>query len=339
MAQRFGDRWEITKKLGEGGQGETFLVRDLTADDDQMFALKRLKNLNRLPRFEQEVNAIRSLDHPHVLRLIDADTSASKPYLVSEYCKRGSLEDNKAEILRSDRDARMALFEEISSGVGAVHRAGIVHRDLKPSNVFLRDDGTAVVGDFGLCFIESNERLTETAEAVGARYYMAPELAEGRTDEVSAQADVYSLGKVLYWLLTGRVFDRERHRQNKNNLHHYFDLDESIEHIVVLLDKMIVEDSRRRLKDADEVSARLPNLRRLLRGHFPSLTALPQKCRYCGNGKYKGLSADPITVGSFGIKLTGSDELHIFICEHCGHVLMFRADMSENKGWLPRSPN
>jgi serine/threonine protein kinase len=338
-AQIFGDRWQIVDKLGEGGQGETFLVRDVAEKDDQLYVLKRLKNPKRLPRFEQEVTAIRSLDHPHVLSLIDADTTAPKAYLVSEYCKRKSLEDNKGDILRSDRDERMELFEEVCAGVAAAHEAGIVHRDLKPSNVFLRDDGTAVVGDFGLCYMETDERLTDTSEAVGARYYMAPELAEGRADEVTSRADVYSLGKVLYWLLTGRVFDRERHRQGKNNLHLYFDLDESIEHLVLLLDKMIVEDPRARYKDAGEVHEKLRNLRRLLRGRFPSLKALPQLCRYCGNGMYKGLSTDPVTMLNFGFQPTGSSELHVFVCENCGHVLMFRAEMSQNKGWLPSSRN
>jgi serine/threonine protein kinase len=335
MAQIFGERWQIAEKLGEGGQGETFLVRDTKTGDDSLYVLKRLKNSKRLPRFEQEIEAIRSLNHPNVLRLIDADTSGPKPYLVSEYCKSGSLEDCKGDILRSDRDSRMGLFAEVCSGMAAVHEADIVHRDIKPSNVFLRDNGTAVVGDFGLCFMNGDERLTETAEAVGARYYMAPELAEGRAEEVTPRADVYSLGKLLYWLMTARVFDRERHRDGKKNLDNYYPMDDAIEHVMLLLDKMIVEEPSGRFNDASELLGQIPNVRRLMRGGYPPLTILPQLCRYCGNGKYEGLPTDPTTMRNFGIGPTGTSELHIFLCGNCGHVLMFRADKSNNRGWLP----
>lgn len=336
MGQIIGGRWEILDKLGEGGQAETFVVRDKSANSDTRFVLKRLKNVTRLPRFGQEIAAIRSLNNPHVLRLVDADTTSARPYLVSEYCQRGSLEENKNSILRSTSDERLALFDEICAGVGAAHDANIVHRDIKPANIFLRDDNSAVVGDFGLCFMDTDERLTNSTEAVGARYYMAPELADGRLDDVTPRADVYSLGKVLYWLFTGRVFDREKHRHENHSLHRHFEFDDGVEHIAGLLDTMIVEDPRARLENAKEVRKHVLHLKRLLRGGYPPLTLPPKLCRYCGDGTYQALSTDSATVHNFGLSPAGVAELHIFICENCGHVLLFRPDRSDNKNWLRR---
>src|ERR1044072_632440 len=192
LSQIIDNKWEIVKQLAEGGQAHTFLVNDTSTG--QSGVLKRLKNPNRLPRFEQEVATLRSLDHPKVLRLIDANVTAPKPYLVSEYCALGSLEDQKAAIAAQSISERLTLFAQIVEGVAAAHSVGVIHRDLKPSNIFVRSARDLVVGDFGVCFIQTQERLTETVEAVGARYYMAPELADGRAEDIKPAADVYSLG-------------------------------------------------------------------------------------------------------------------------------------------------
>lgn len=98
----------------------------------------------------------------------------------------------------------LALFREILLGVEAVHAAGIIHRDLKPANILLVND-VAKVADTGLCLIVGENRATPTDEAVGPRYYMAPELEHGRNLDVDYRADLYSLGKLLYWLLSGGV--------------------------------------------------------------------------------------------------------------------------------------
>jgi serine/threonine protein kinase len=246
VAKVIDDRWEIIRPLGRGGQGEAFLVRDVSSGADAQYVLKRLINVRRTARFEKEIAAIAALEHPHVLRLIHSNIGAERPYLVTEYCELGNLEENKADILASDRDDRLELFEKICGAVSAIHAQKTVHRDIKPANVFLRSRRDPVIGDFGLAFIEETERATETMEAVGARWYMAPELAEGRLDEVTPRADVYSLGKLLYWLLSGNIFDRERHRTGRNTLQQFWGLDESIENVNELLDRMIVENPRNR---------------------------------------------------------------------------------------------
>jgi eukaryotic-like serine/threonine-protein kinase len=180
-------------------------VRDLTGVFGNA-VLKRIRNPARNARFAREVAALRALSHPNVVRYIDADLSGPKPYLVMEYCEGRSLADVEHRLV-GDPLAALDLFVQICDGVAAAHERGIVHRDLKPANVLLRGtSGQAVVADFGIVYLADNERLTATAEAVGARHFIAPELADGRSDSVDPRSDVYSLGKLLYWLLAGRSF-------------------------------------------------------------------------------------------------------------------------------------
>ena len=333
MAQVIDDRWEIERQLGEGGQAHTFLVTEVGTG--QRAVLKRLKNVNRLPRFEQEVAAIRSLDHPHVLRLLAANTTAAKPYLVSEFCELGTLEDLKPHLHEMSIDERLEVFAQICDGVAAAHAANVIHRDLKPSNIFVRSHKDLVVGDFGVCFIQTADRLTETMEAVGARYYMAPELADGRAEDVKPQADIYSLGKILYWLFTVRVFDREEHRRKDRLLTNFFKED-AILHVHQLLDVMIVYDPTERLRNASVMASNIAELKRLLRGGFPTLEHRPRSCRYCGVGTYKpiGDSQDKSAVFNFGFDSTNPPLPIIFVCDNCGHVEMFKPTYSRNKSWL-----
>lgn len=335
MAQVFGGRWEIVRDLGQGGQGQAFVVRDRTSDTGEEYVLKRLTNVKRSARFEKEVDAISKLHHPNVLHLIDSDVKAEpRPYLVTEYCRRGNLEENKAAVLALHRDDRLNLFAQILDGVSAIHDAKTVHRDIKPANIFLRADGTPVVGDFGLAYIEDTDRPTETMEAVGARWYMAPELAEGRLSEVTARADIYSLGKLLYWILTGNIFDRERHRTERNNILNYFPVDETMENVNLLLDRMIVEDYRSRYADAPTVAGHFRALRRLVSGGYPALSVHPRLCRYCGRDVYEQLD-EGATLRNMGIHAAPGNRWTIYRCNTCGHLLQFlNASWSEKAAKL-----
>ena len=132
------------------------------------------------------------------------------------------------------------------------HSQGVLHRDIKPDNVFLKSaTGPPVVGDFGLSiFLETDNRITATQEAVGPRLYMAPELESGRVERVTTAADIYSLGKLLYWLFTGRVFSREAHREKQWDIkQHWNDPfspngDSILEHVNFLLDLMVTQDQK-----------------------------------------------------------------------------------------------
>jgi len=260
---RWGD-WILLRPLGEqnSGQGDTFLVYRKSDDDQSECVLKSMKGggrfHNREARFGSEIAAYEGLDHPNIIRIIAHGRKKNTPYIVTEYCEGGAL--RKAALVSLSLIDRLRRFREICAGVAYAHQQGVVHRDLKPDNIFLRQDGTPVVGDFGLCFFldSDDERVTHVEEAVGARWYMAPECEGGRQLDVTAAADVYSLGKVLYWMLTCRIFAREQHRKEEFNINRgpadfQDSTDLSMRLVYQLFDKTIVERVSERLRDAGEV--------------------------------------------------------------------------------------
>jgi serine/threonine protein kinase len=337
MAKQYG-RWRVKEQIGQGGQGKALLVHDSNDPEGKPFALKRLSNLKRLNRFEKEVRAGLELSHPNILRIVDKDLEHATPYFVAEFCPGLSL--NFETISTLPLAERLRMFSAICRGVGHAHGKGYTHRDIKPDNIFLREDMTPVVGDFGLCFItEEGERVTMLDEQVGSRWYMSPELAHGAAEDVTPAADVYSLGKVLYWMLAGRVFDREAHRTPKFNLTEG-QRDPDIFFIYDLLDKMIVEDPRERLANATEVADAVDEIIRLIgiRAHVLDLE-VPQQCNYCGRGLYQPAAdstsltdrAGSRDVLNFGFNLMGRPLMLILVCDYCSNVQMFRPDYSGNR--------
>lgn len=195
-------------------------MQDSTKEFEGEFVLKQLINPKRLARFETEIAAITKLSaHPHVIDLVDhgAFREAGKPTYVMRKADM-ALDKYLVERNPSTLD-RLAMFDQILSGIEHIHASQIIHRDIKPENILVIGD-TPVISDFGLCLIqEADTRNTPTWEVVGPRYYMAPELADGRSLEVTTKADVYSLGKLLYFMLSrGKVFDREKTFQSDFNL-------------------------------------------------------------------------------------------------------------------------
>jgi len=185
------------------------------------------------------------------------------------------------------------------------------------------------VADFGLCYLaDDNTRLTASTEVVGPRWYTARELEDGRAENVNPRNDVYSLGKLLYWMLSpGNIFAREVHREKEWNLVNLLQ-DPALEHVNVLLDRMIVEDPAKRYSDASEVAVPVAETNRLIKGGFRVIsTRIPQRCTYCGIGYYEAVP-DPY---HFGIQTNyAGAKWRIVACNHCGHVQLFRLDLTGN---------
>jgi serine/threonine protein kinase len=342
MAQIYGERWEIVESLPEGGQGHTFVVKDLQdASETARYVLKRLKNPKRVARFVKEVEAIQKLSHPNVLKLVAFDLGSNEPFLVTEHCAGGTLRTLFAAGKPAWGDI-FRLFISIATALNYAHKSGIVHRDIKPDNIFIRlPKIDPVIGDFGLCYLQdTDERITGTDEAVGPRLFMAPELEDGRVADVSAKADVYSLGKLYYWMLTGgKIFSREKLRDEAWDLkkripHPYIPGDNyDMEHLMRLLGSMIAPEPAKRPALDEIILAARHTQSLIVRAVNPVGDSIPQRCTYCGWGLYH-LAAKGNHVHNFGLNAVGNPNWRVFVCNMCGHVQMFRLDgIKENNWW------
>ncbi len=158
-------------------------------------------------RFQREADAIASIDHPNVVKVLDHGSADGSHYIAMELIEGPTLQQLIRERGRlSEEDARY-LGEQIAAGLAAAHDRGVIHRDLKPANILVDAAGTAKVSDFGIAHLASMTQLTRTGEVLGTPRYIAPEQVAGKID---ARTDLYALGLVLYELVTGApAFDGE----------------------------------------------------------------------------------------------------------------------------------
>jgi len=199
--------YDLESVLGRGGMGVVYRARHLKLS--RPVALKMIlggsfASASDLSRFTHEAEAVAGLRHPHVVQVYDVGDLDGLPYFTMEYVEGGSLAQKLAGAPQPAADAA-ELVATIAGAVQTAHDAGIVHRDLKPGNVLLAADGTPKVTDFGLArHFGRDETLTLTGTRVGTPSYMSPEQAACKSSAVGPASDVYSLGAILYELLTGR---------------------------------------------------------------------------------------------------------------------------------------
>jgi eukaryotic-like serine/threonine-protein kinase len=197
-----GGRYRLERPLGHGGMASVHLARD--AELDRPVAVKVLAeslagDTAFRKRFLREARLAARLSHPNVVAVYDAgDEDGGRPYIVMEYVDGTTLEGRGP---LPPREA-VALAVQACHGLAHAHAAGLVHRDVKPHNLLLRTDGTLKVADFGIARAAEATALTQVGTVLGTAAYLAPEQAAG--EEVTAAADIYSLGAVLYELLAGR---------------------------------------------------------------------------------------------------------------------------------------
>lgn len=201
----FAGRYEIVKTLGEGGMGRVYLAKDTLLDGYQL-ALKTLrpdlcKNEESLKRFFQEVQLNRKVNHPNVVRIFDVGRDDETVYFTMEYIEGISLKDKIARGPLPFEEIKR-LMRDICSGLAAIHEAGIVHRDLKPGNVMLEAGGSAKIADFGIATTAASD-ITAHNELLGCAHYIAPEIWKGK--DATAKTDLYSVGIILYEMITGKV--------------------------------------------------------------------------------------------------------------------------------------
>jgi len=200
-------RYTVKSFLGEGGRKKVYLAHDTKLDREVAVAVIKTEGLDDdgLKRVKREAQAMARLgDHPNIVTIHDIGDDNGQPYIVSQYMGGGDLEG----MLNNAPDRRLPIAEAIRisqlvvQGLAHAHGRGIIHRDLKPGNIWLMEDGTPKIGDFGLAVSLDRSRMTMEGMMVGTVAYMAPEQALGRQPD--ARSDLYSLGCVTYEMITGR---------------------------------------------------------------------------------------------------------------------------------------
>jgi len=199
-------RYRLERSLGSGGMGEVFVATDSVLD--RRVALKRLSSTlaeddDARARFFREARALARINDPNVVAVFDAGEEGGTPFLVMELIEGTTLRNELRANGHLEPERTRRIGAGVAAGLAAAHAQGVIHRDVKPSNIFLTTEGQPKIGDFGIARIERGDAtLTLTGQAFGSAPYMAPEQAMGgRTD---ARADLYSLGCVLYEMLSGR---------------------------------------------------------------------------------------------------------------------------------------
>jgi tetratricopeptide (TPR) repeat protein len=202
-----GGRYQVNKFLGEGGKKKVYLAHDTVLDRDVAFALIKTEKLDDASRTRvtREARAMGRLgDHPNIVAIYDMGDHEGQPYIVIPVMPGGDVEGliEKAPEHRLPIEEVVDIAKAVCRGLEFAHSKEIIHRDIKPGNIWLGADGTAKIGDFGLALAVDLSRLTQPGMMVGTVTYMPPEQAMG--GNVTAKADLYSLGAMLYEMVTGR---------------------------------------------------------------------------------------------------------------------------------------
>jgi serine/threonine-protein kinase len=199
-------RYRLEARIGTGGMSSVYRALDETLQ--RRVAIKLMNrevatDSDQLERFRREARAVAQLSHPHIVGVIDAGEDENRPYIVLEYVEGETLKDRIRRMGRLPIPEAVAYAIEIARALGTAHARNIVHRDVKPQNVLIDEEGSAKVTDFGIARTLDEEGLTADGRVLGTTDYVSPEQALGQP--VTGQSDLYSLGIVLFEMLTGDV--------------------------------------------------------------------------------------------------------------------------------------
>src|SRR5271169_4950540 len=199
-----GERYEILKRLGEGGMGAVYKARD--RELDLVVALKVIRpelagNPEILKRFKQELILARQVTHKNVIRIFDLGMADGRKFITMDYVEGRDLKSVLVERGKLPPEEAVPIIQQVCRGLEAAHSEGVVHRDLKPQNIMVDADGRVWVMDFGLARSMETAGITRTGALMGTPDFMSPEQARG--EKVDARSDLFSLGIIFYEMLTG----------------------------------------------------------------------------------------------------------------------------------------
>jgi hypothetical protein len=328
-APRDTGRWTVLRSLTPGYQGEVFFA--VGPPEAGPGVLKRLPqrrftdNQARV-RFLREIAILRRLKHACILRVLDARTTGDDPWLVTEFAPHGCMADHVAT-LKGDTWRCLRNARDLATALGAGHAEKIVHRDVKPKNVLFFNLDRVAIGDFGIAHDDDATSVTSEKEQVGARGFAPPEWESGHIQPTPA-FDVYSLGKLLYYMLAGGANPpRETYSDPEFDLINVLGRPE-MRHVNRLLDLMVLEKKDKRLQSMSDV---VREVDRTVHDLFGSTRRGGNACRECDDGTYRlagrlAASAGELVLRQESHKVSLSTfEPTMIMCDQCGDVrIIFR---------------
>ena len=272
IGQLVKERYEILEILGEGGMAFVYKARDMQLE--RFVAIKTLKPnyVNQetfVDRFKREAKTAANLNHPNIVQIFDWGIE-DEPYFVMEYIEGNTLTSIVAKNRTISLSDILFIGAQVSSGLHAAHQKGLVHRDIKPGNIMITPDGKVKVTDFGIVSLQNEESdITKTGSILGTASYISPEQAQGKP--VSIESDLYSLGTVLYELITGKapfsgdspISTATKHLTEKPEKPSLFrrDLPKGVESAIL---KLLEKATYDRFKSAEDLRATLLQQRKAL---------------------------------------------------------------------------
>lgn len=256
--------YKIKKKLGQGGMADVYL--GVQENLSRMVAIKVLnlqtsKNSRWAKRFVKEARTLSRLVHPNIVTIYDVGHQGHYYYIVMEY-----LQDSLKEKIKKDRriepEEALPIIMQVGDALFHAHDKGIIHRDIKPDNILFRKDGIPVVLDFGIAKVmDSKTKLTKTGVSVGTPQYMSPE--QCNAESLDGRSDIYSLGVVLYEMLTGKApYDADdilgivmKHLKEPVP-----ELPSSLKYYQPVINRMMAKEKKKRLRSRKELNEIIKNL-------------------------------------------------------------------------------
>ena len=204
--QKINNRYEIVKSIGEGGMANVYLANDKILDRKVAVKVLRgdLSSDDRfIRRFQREALSVSNLSHPNIVEVYDVGEEDGQYYIVMEYIEGKTLK----QLLKKRESLTLPevidIMTQLTDGISHAHESYIIHRDIKPQNIMIEDDGRIKITDFGIAMALNATQLTQTNSVMGSVHYLPPEQASGKAATV--KSDIYSLGILMYELLTGNV--------------------------------------------------------------------------------------------------------------------------------------
>ncbi len=200
----FAARYQIIEELGKGGMGRVYRALDKKLNEEIAIKLIRPEiawDAEMVKRFRTELKTARQVIHKNVARMFDLNEEEGVPYITMEYVRGENLKNLIRKVGRLSAQQAVPIVRQVAEGLAEAHRLGVIHRDLKPQNIMIDEQGKARITDFGLARLKKADDATATAPVMGTPAYVSPEQVEGL--QADGRSDLYSLGIVLYEMVTG----------------------------------------------------------------------------------------------------------------------------------------